>query len=283
MPVIYLDVLIVLNWLIDYLLLSLTARLLHTETRRFRVVFGAALGGIASCRLLLTVPALVSVALDITGAALMVLIAFRRCGWRGYLRQVITFFCVSALLSGLVTVGWRVFGDEAVLTRNGVIYCDISPLMLTVLAVSSYGVVRLYERLTRKRVPSALEYTVTVDDGNGCCICRALYDSGLHLREPFSGAPVIIVSRATLRPYLSDRLQQALYATAGGGVSRLRVIPYRTVGGNGLLPAFVPSSVTVKRGGEPVRDISGVYVALSDEALGGEYTALIGGDVLDGV
>ncbi len=287
MPVIYLDVLIVLNWFIDYLLLSLTARLLHTEVCRFRVVLAGAIGGLASCQLLLTVAVPVSVILHIAGAALMVFVAFHRCGWRGYLKQVLTFFCVSALLSGLVTVGWRVFGDEVVLTRNGVIYCDISPLMLTALAVLSYGVVRLYERLTRKRVPSALEYIVTIDDGSGCCVCRALYDSGLHLREPFSGAPVIVVNPAALRPYLSDRLQQALYAAAGGavssGVSRLRMIPYRTVGGNGLLPAFVPSLVTVKRGGDPARDISGVYVALSEELQSGEYTALIGGDVLDGV
>ncbi len=285
MPVIYLDVLIVLNWFIDYLLLSLTARLLHLPTRRFRVVLGAALGGIAACQILLTVPTALSLLLHLLGAVLMIRIAFVWHGLKRYIRQVVTLFCVSALLSGLVTALWYLTGSETVLTRNGVIYCDISPLTLTVLALVSYAVIRLYERLTRKRAPAALDYTVTVSDGCGFCECRALYDTGLHLREPFSGIPVILVHREALMPYLPLPLGEALRSAEGGGAvcitPRLRMIPYRTVSGNGLLPAFVPAAVTVKRNGEPPRDITGVYVALSDEPGCGEYTALIGGDVLD--
>lgn len=285
MPVIYLDILIVLNWFIDYLLLSLTARLLHQPTRRFRVVLGAALGGVAACQILLIVPIAVSLLLHLLGAALMIRIAFAWHGLKGYIRQVITLFCVSALLSGLVTALWYLTGSEMVLTRNGVIYCDISPLMLTALALVSYAVVRLYERLTRKRAPAALDYTVTVSDGCGVCECRALYDTGLHLREPFSGIPVILVSRETLMPYLPLPFGEALRGDKVVGTvcvtPRMRMIPYRTVSGNGLLPAFVPHSVTIRRNGEEARDITGVYVALSDELGRGEYTALIGSDICD--
>ena len=60
MPVLYLDVLVVTNWFIDYLLLSLTARLLHLPTRRLRMVVGAFIGGLSACQILLTVPPAVS-------------------------------------------------------------------------------------------------------------------------------------------------------------------------------------------------------------------------------
>lgn len=268
MPVIYVDILIVLNWFIDWLLLLLTARLLHLPTRRGRVVLGAAVGGVAACQLLLTIPAPLSLLLHGIGAALIIRIAFAWRGFKSYLRQLVTFFCVSALLSGLVTALWHISGSEAVVTRNGVIYCDISPLTVAVLSAVSYGIIRLYERLTRKRAPEALEYTVTVGDGQRAVECRALYDTGLHLREPFSGAPVIVVNREALQPCIQT-------------AARMRMVPYRTVGGSGLLEAFVPHSVTVKRRGEAARDISGVYVALSDDPPRGEYTALIGSDVLE--
>ena len=284
MPIIYLDVLIVLNWFIDYLLLSLTAHLLHLPPRRVRLVLGALVGGISSCQILLTVPPTVSLLLHTLSAALIMRIAFPWHSAKGFLRQMVVFVCQSALLSGVATALWYLTGSEAVLTRNGVIYFDVSPLMLTVFALISYSVIRLYERLTRKRAPESAEYVLTVDTGEGVCECRALYDTGLHLREPFSGVPVIVICRRTLSPFLPDlpcETQPNSADTAVGTMPRMRLIPYHTVSGEGLLTAFVPHRVTLRRRGEPSRDITGVYVALSETLDRGDYTALIGSDVID--
>ncbi len=268
MPIIYLDVLIVLNWLIDGLLLSLTARLCGVSARRLRLAAASLFGGAASCQLLLTVPVVVSVALHILTAAVMIVIAFPFRSIRSFLRQSMVLLCMSALLSGVVTALWYLTGSDAFITHNGVIYCELSPWMLTVFALVGYGVVRLYDRLTRHRQPASLEYVVTVDDGNGECECRALYDTGLHLREPFSDRPVIVVRRDAVKLTVPE--------------TRLRMIPYHTVGGTGLLPAFVPRRVTVRARGTPPQDITGVYVALSDTENYGDYAALIGADVLEG-
>ena len=281
MPIIYLDVLIVLNWFIDYLLLSLTARLLRVPPRRVRMVLGALAGGVSACQILLTAPPPISLLLHILSAALIMLIAFPQHSAKGFLRQWVVFVCLSALLSGLATALWYLTGSEAVLTRNGVIYFDISPLMLTVFALVSYGIIRLYERLTQKRASTGLDYVLTVDTGSGVCECRALHDTGLHLREPFSGAPVIVVCRQALSPFLPPFFGER--ESQGGTATKLRLrwIPYRTVSSEGLLPAFVPASVTLRKLGQPPRDITGVYVALSDTLDRGEYTALIGSDVID--
>lgn len=284
MPVIYLDVLIVLNWFIDYLLVSLTARLLRLPTRRFRLVLGALVGGVSACQIVLAVPAAVSLLLHILSAALIMLIAFRWHSAKGFLREILVFFCMSALLSGVVTALWYLTGSEAVLTRNGVIYFDISPLMLTAFSLISYSVIRVYERLTRRYAPEKAEYVLTVDTGQGVCDCRALYDTGLHLREPFSGSPVIVVCRRALSPFLSDLPQELPPRGANATVCaarRMRLIPYKTVSGEGLLPAFSPRRVTLRKLGQPPRDITGVYVALSETLDRGEYTALIGSDVID--
>lgn len=281
MPIIYLDVLIVLNWFIDYLLLSLTARLLRVPPRRVRMVLGALAGGVSACQILLTAPPPISLLLHILSAALIMLIAFPQHSAKGFLRQLVVFVCLSALLSGLATALWYLTGSEAVLTRNGVIYFDISPLMLTVFALVSYGIIRLYERLTQKRASTGLDYVLTVDTGSGVCECRALHDTGLHLREPFSGAPVIVVCRQTLSPFLPPLFDERELRGGTATKLRLRWIPYRTVSSEGLLPAFVPASVTLRKLGRPPRDITGVYVALSDTLDRGEYTALIGSDVID--
>ncbi len=284
MPVIYLDVLIVLNWVIDYLLLSLTARLLRLPKRRGRLVAAAGVGGVCACQIFLNLPALLSLLLNVVVAALLIRVAFPWYTATAFIRRTFVLFCVSALFSGLVTALWFTTQSDAVITRNGVVYCDISPLMLTALALVSYAVVWLYDRFTGNRSPAALEYTVVIDDGCGTCECVALYDTGLHLREPFSGMPVIPVKREALLPYLPLPLSQALNREEGvtttRAPARLRRIPYRTVGGEGLLHAFVPAKVILRARGEPPRDITGVYVALADEPHRGVYTALVGSEVL---
>ncbi len=283
MPVIYLDVLIVLNWVIDYLLLSLTARLLRLPTRRGRLVVAAAVGGVCACQIFLNLPAFFSLLLNVTVAALLIRVAFPWYTAAAFIRRTFVLFCVSALFSGLVTALWFVTQSDVVITRNGVVYCDISPLMLTGLALISYAAGWLYDRFTGNRSPAALEYTVVIDDGCGTCECVALYDTGLHLREPFSGMPVIPVKREALLPYLPLPLSQALHREDGvttRAAARLRHIPYHTVGGEGLLPAFVPAKVTLRARGGPPRDITGVYVALADEPNRGVYTALVGSEIV---
>ena len=264
-PILYLDVLVALNCLVDYLLLSLTARLSHSPFHRLRASLGALLGGVSACRILLSLPPLVSLFFHVATATLIVAVAFRPDGWRRAVRRIVTFYVASALLSGAVTALWYLTDSDVILAAGGVIYWAVSPLWLTVCTVAVYFGIRLYERLTSRTAPAAREYTVTVEDEAGECTCRALYDTGLRLREPFSGEPVIVVRRTELGMPRDVRL---------------RMIPYRTVGGDGLLPAFRPHRVMLHELGTEPRDISGVYVALSDEPSG-EYTALIGRDIAE--
>ena len=54
-----------------------------------------------------------------------------------------------------------------------------------------------------------------------------------------------------------------------------RLIPYDTLGGNGLLPAFIPSeAVALTRYGDCV--LSPCYVAVCERLGRGEYSGLIG-------
>ena len=277
MPVIYVDVLVALNWLIDALLLYATARLLRTPLGRFRMVLGSLFGGIYACRLLLpTLPFLVRLLVDVAAASIMLLLAFGKCRLYTFVKRLTLFMITSMLFSGVTSL----LSGERLLVHNGVVYADISPLLLTVFTVAAYGVVRVWEWAMTRRLPKGGECRLSVCDNGGESRVRAMWDSGMHLREPFSGAPVVLIQRRSMENSLPKELQEALAGTTT--TTRLRMIPYRTVGGEGMLPAFRPRSVTVQRLGEKDRDISGVYVALCDDLGRGEYEALIGNDCWEG-
>ena len=285
-PIIYLDILIAVNWVIDFLLLSATARILRLIPKGWRVVLGGFFGSVCACLIFLThLPTVVVVVLHFFCACILIKTAFSFSNISVFLKQTLVFYVMSALFSGIVSALWTLTQSESFYSSNGVVYFDISPLMLTFLAVISYGVIRLYEYITRRKAPQGYEFELLMDDGNGVCAFRALYDTGMHLREPFSGKPTVIVEYATIKPFLSSELKEILcYSTVSGLEkigTRVRWIPYRALGSEGLLPAFVPRSLIIKGSDRKQWDISGTYVAVSKDLGRGEYQALIGSDSIE--
>lgn len=123
--------------------------------------------------------------------------------------------------------------------------------------------------------------------GGRTAAVRALYDSGNSLTELFSGSPVAVVRRAALESVLPAEVREALRdpaafvsgeAGAGNGGaaaavrSRLRLVPFRSVGGDGLLPAFRPEHLTVVAENGANRDATGAYVAVCEELGRGTTT-----------
>ncbi len=286
MPIIYLDILIAVNLVIDYLLLSATSHILRLTPKRWRLLLGALLGAVSACLIFLTAaPTLLVLVLHFISACILIKMTFKFSKVSVFLKQVLVFYVISALFSGVISALWALTKSEAFYAYNGVVYFDISPLMLTAFAVISYATICLYEYITRKRAPRGYAFLLRIDDGNGICECRALYDTGMHLTEPFSGKPVVIVEQAVMRPYLSEEHEDVLccaHLPSDVRCAHIRVIPYRSLGTDGLLPAFVPRCLTVEANDRRQWDISGTYVALSNSLGRGDYQALIGSDVMEG-
>ncbi len=286
MPIIYLDILIAVNFVIDYLLLSATSRILRLTPKRWRLLLGGLLGALSACLIFLTTaPILLVLVLHFVSACILIKIAFTFSKVSVFLKQVLVFYVISALFSGVISALWSFTKSESFYAYNGIVYFDISPLMLTAFAVISYATIRLYEYITRKRAPLGYTFLLRIDDGNGVCECRALYDTGMHLTEPFSGKPVVIVEQTVMGPYLSEAHKDVLccaHLPSDGRCTRMRVIPYRSLGTDGLLPAFIPRCLTIEANDRKQWDISGTYVALSNSLGRGDYQALIGSDVMEG-
>lgn len=295
MPVIYLDVLMALNLFIDFLLLSATVRILRIAARRWRVVMGALFAAACSCLIFLPeLPAPLSALIRLAATALIVLIAFPWAGILGYIKQITVFFVLSTIFAGLAFALWFFAAPAGFYVVNSVVYYDVSPLMLVALTVISYLVIWIYDRFTHKSAPISSEYRILIEGDGGTAGLHALYDTGNSLTEPFSGSPVIVACEQAVRPALSETLWQALEQyrhnggkqeqMSGGGTAtalrtHIRLIPFHSVGGKGLLPAFRPDRITVLTSAGVTRDISGAYIAICSDLGRGNYDALIGTDI----
>ncbi len=270
--VIYADVLLAVNWWVDFLLLLAVRRFMGLGARSWRLVLGALLGGVFSFSLFLPpIAAWLSLLLKLAAAGLMILTAF---GWhdrRRFLRALLLLFGLSAGLSGLCSALYYFAAPRDLVVFNGVVYYAVSPWLLLGLTVLCYGVLWLFEVVIRRRAPREMHFKVRIRHADRSVLVNCLYDSGNHLTEPFSNRGVIVVERAAIEGLLP--LPKNIEGLPPNGL--WRVVPFDTLGGGGLLPAFSPTSVTaITPRGE--RLLSDCYVAVCERLGRGEYEGLIG-------
>ena len=294
MPVLYLDVLIAVNLLIDFLLLSAAARILRLPVRKGRLLAGASVGALSCCMILLPpLPAAVSVLLKLAAAALVIRVTFRGFGWRTYIKEITAFFIGSTLLAGIAYALVLFAAPEGLYVVDGVVYYNISPMTLVLLTAGCYLLLWAGEHFFKRKSPACLEYRLLLDCGKGPFTVPALFDTGHRLSDVFSGRPVVIIDRTVLQDHLPEELFRALKSPytasletgSGSGLrtaavqAKLRMMPFHSLGGEGVLPGFCPSHMTLMDPTGKSCDVTGSYVAVSPSLARGEYRALIGGDL----
>jgi stage II sporulation protein GA (sporulation sigma-E factor processing peptidase) len=288
--VVYIDVLVVLNALVNYLLLLGAGTLARRPLRRARLLLGAGAGGVASLLILAPpVPAPVSVLIKACLSAGVVWLAFGWGGWRVFARGAAAFFAVSFAFAGLMLGLWLALRPPGMVYQNGAVYFELNPLVLIASTVLCHLLLRLLARLLRKNAPDNRRYTVTLKAFGGQAAGAALLDTGNTLRDGFSGAPVMIVAHGLVKALLPKELRDffekpvdSLQGLPAAFLSRVRLVPYSSVGGAGLLPAFWAELVEVEDEKGVVRRLGKVLAAVTKEPLSnGDYQILLNGLMLE--
>ncbi len=275
MTVIYVDMLLGLNLVIDYVLVCGCARVLQLPAVRGRMIAAAGVGALSSLLILLPpMPTALSLLCKFGTALLMIPIAFRCTSFGRFCKAVVTLFVLSALFAGVCSGLYLLFAPSAVTVKSGIVYMPVPPLLLLALITVSYGVLCIYDRITRQRLAKDTAYRVEIRHRGEQVTLYALYDSGHRLRDSFTGAPVILVERAALGA-LQTQAQPAL---AGVSASLTRYIPFSSIGGSGMLPSFRPQEVLLHGGGKTVT-VDPVWIAVCERLGKGDYRALIGPDI----
>lgn len=263
---IYADILFIVNLYIDAMLIAAVRRFLRLPLSRGRWLLAAVLGGFSGlCALLPDLSGFPLFCLTAVQALALSAAAFAPKPWGTLLKATFLLFLFGAALSGLLSLMQTFLPFTGVILLNGTVYFDISPLLLIVLTCLAYGVLYIFDRLFQKREPDILFAGLTLSQGGKTVQLPAKVDTGLTLREPFSGLPVIVAEQAAVQALLPPD-----FGTEACSFP-LRFVPYNSVGGEGLLPAFRPEQVKI---GQKDADC---WVAVSPRPLSaGSFSALIG-------
>ena len=276
MTVVYADLLFLLNFIANYLLLLAAGRMAGAVLRRWRIGLGAAAGALYA--ILVFLPGLGWLAHWLCKLAAGVLMALIAYGGEQYLLRVaVLFFGASAALAGAV-LGLELLGNVSLTLDHGVFYSQLDIRLLLLLFVACYFVLSLFFRRIGRHGGELVGLEIALN--GGVVVLTALRDTGHTLTDPATNRPVVVVYWQALSKLLPDWADadtpiDSLERCHADGSRQARLIPYRAVGvEHGMLLALRTQGV--KADGKPLGKL---LVALSPTPVddGGGYQALLGG------
>jgi len=251
--VVYLDVVILLNFLVDFLLLLGTNRLAGYPAGLKRCALSAILGAVYSGICIL--PQFYFLGNTLWRTVSLLLMASIAFGWnRSALRRGVVFVLLSMALGGLAVSLGDGRGDRLIFSAAGV----------WLLCRMGFG-----NSMGQSFVP------LTVSEGGRTVSILALKDTGNTLRDPITGEPAAVIG-ADAAAALTGLPESAFSAPMETVLRQpgYRLIPYHAVGQPGgmlLAKRYAEVKIGDRRGP--------MLIAFAPEVISraGEYQALLGG------
>lgn len=253
MRVIYIDILLFLNFYITYFLIVGTGCLLHLQIAFSRRLLSAGCGALSSLIILVPqMPLLLSAAVKLVFSSVIVLAAFGFGGIKKFLKNTVLFFLVNCVYAGIMLGLWLFSAPMGMVYNNGVSYFDLPMWAIMVTTAVAYLILRAVRYFTDAKSTLEKKYEISVTTEKGSVNLTALPDSGNRLTDFFSGLPVIFCSIESCGGICPDGVigQLSSETVSAEYVKGIRLIPCSTVSGGTTAVCFKPQRIIISDGKE---------------------------------
>lgn len=249
MQTVYVDLLFLINFSMDYLCMFLVSKLLFIKMSLIRAALGAVIGGIYSVALLFIpdggIPEIIP---NVICCVTMCLIVFFKKGdsYKRVIAISLTYMFASMLLGGIMTATFNLLNNSGMEFETSTSK-DIPPWLVILVALSSILCTYVGGRFIRRRTERQTAH-VTVFFGNRKAEFEAMYDSGNLLRDQISGRPVIVAdeSHAELLIDSPKELKTSRLTSLDKELAkRIVLIPYSTASGSRTMVAIRPQKLII--------------------------------------
>ncbi|MGN1058858.1 MAG: sigma-E processing peptidase SpoIIGA [Clostridia bacterium] len=261
---IYIDVLLLINLLFNYLLLWLTGLLLRRHVHTLRLLAIALIGALyAVCVFFLPDLTLYTLPGKLAMGVIMAAAAYRPRCLKALIKYICVFYAAVFILGGAAFCFFY-FSDSGALLgaiyRNGTLYINLPVYRLLLLTGLCYGILKATFALGARMAAAGKQIIPLRIVLNGrSVLLKGFYDSGNLLQDP-GGRGVIITEWRCVQPLFGRACapEEADIAFAD--------IPYHTLQGQGKLKAFRPDAMYREQGRRLI-PAAPVYIGIVNEPL----------------
>ena len=205
----YIEIIILFNFLLDFMILYGTKRLLKLRTKWKRMVISALLGSISTLLFFIKIPILLWNGLKLLISILMILLSF---GKKQLLRNLFYFYMISIQIGGLIyLLDWE----------NNVTFQYIMIFISTV-----FFIIILKKEINQWKNQLSNKYIVKITYQKKEYILEGFIDTGNKLESLFQKKSIILVN-------MNLKYDKILY------------IPYKALNTEGILPCIKPDKIII--------------------------------------
>ena len=259
--IVYADILVILNTLVNYFL--------KNNTKNFRIILSASVGGILSLYIFLPeVILIVEILFKLITCVLLSLIAFGFRYIKRFIKNSLCIFGVTCLYGGLMFAIWNIFKPKGMFVNNSVVYFNISPLVLILSTVIFYFGFILISNIFASRSKTAEKCEITLYADEKSVNFTAIIDTGNSIEDIFGKSEIIIADKSVYYSLFgnienSDKLKL-----------KYRIVPCSTVSGTDYLDGYRCDTARIKTKEQEIK-LNKPILAVSKEAIKEDYSAII--------
>lgn len=262
MPIIYIDVLFAVNFLVNYLLLRVSCIFSGLKLYKYRIILGSIIGACYAVLVFFPDFTLIhSTVYKLLVSMLIIAVSSPFFSVRSYLKALLIFYAVSFGFGGCV-LGIFYFSNVGArlgaVYSNGILYFNLPWTILALSGVVFYTSVKLFTIITKRNMQGKnLKKKILLYFKENFVEVTALMDTGNSLVDPVSLYPVIIVEYKMLKNLFSKDIRDDLDRIGNENIEWImndvthkglpvRLIPFASLGKeNGLLLGFVPDKIEI--------------------------------------
>ena len=296
---VYLDVVLIENLCMNYIILFTTGYILKVKRNHIRLIISSILGGVYSILAYIQIlPMYSNIIMKFILSVVMVYIAYKAKNIKIFGKQLLLFYLISFVFGGCAFALLYFIKPQDVLIKDGV-FIGTYPIKIALLGgivgftimVITFKVVKY--RLSKNEIFCEIKIYIKEESIKA----RAMIDTGNMLKDPITGDPVIVVEKDILYNILPYNILNNIEKIIGGDVdkdfyneknveyiSKFRVIPFTSIGKqNGMLLGFkVDKVITYIDSNE--EELKNIIIGIYNDKLSknNKYNALLGLEILEG-
>lgn len=292
---IYIDIIIVENLIMNYIILYATGLISKSKISHLRIFFASAIGAIYVItqyisKLNIYSNMLVKIILSI----IIVFVAFYPQNVKKLCKQLVLFYLTTFTFGGVATYLIYVLKPQDIVIKNGIYVGTyvlkvifIGAIVGTIILIIAFKFAK--NKITKKDMICKVKIKLNGKE----VLLDTMVDTGNMLKEPLTGNPVVVVEKTSLYDLMPKEILNNTESILGGDfkkipedikdeyISRLKIIPFSSLGKqNGMLIGIKPEKLEVineQSEEEKNNAIIGIYNKSLTKR--GEYNALIGIDL----
>lgn len=275
MPVVYIDLLFLINFLFDAVILFCTSLFLKRTISITRLCITAAVLALYSTVMFFPqIRLFYSLAGKVIILLISVRLAFPVQNFIIHLKNTAVFFSINAVFGGVMyaLIFATDFGTKVgAAVSNGEIYLNIraSTIFLSAIPAFSAAFVISHIRKQNERLASRLS-NIKIEFNGKIVSGKCFADTGCNLCEPLSGRAAVILSQSFAKKLLGDK--------SSFPPDRFCILPYSTIGEkSGMLSGFHPNNIEID--GVAVNAV--LAIAKHQLCINNQYDAIFNPDILN--